>query len=210
MTQGGFNMGSATPQTPTPPTPPSASASLREWINLQPEQFAAEQEFAPQYADLYKQISEELYPQTAGLQELLAGQAATGAQEQVPDWLREEYRSNIAGQLGENYKSGIGADYASTGLLNLQKNWNDYYRTLGLSVSGRQPLATPSFQTAGFTPNTVASMNTATYSPYASAYSSMYGTNANLAAVNAQKPFQYMQGAGNLLSGIGSFIPGKG
>ena len=118
MAKGGYTA-------PAPPAPPTATESLREYIELQPEAFAAAREYDPQYAQLYKGIAEELYPTTTGLQEQLAGQAQVGMESEVPDWMRAEYLSGIRAQLGEQAKGGIGADVISRGLMQQKQDWQN-------------------------------------------------------------------------------------
>ena len=200
-------MGTPSVETPTPPARPTVGESTEDYIRNIPALVESAKEYQPQYAALQKQIGEELYPTTAGLQEKLAAMGEQGMGEDMPGAWREQYRSNMASMLGPNTKSTIGADYMSTGLMNLNKSWKDYYTNLALTASGRQPLASaPTGQQMqqGFSPGQAMGFNASTYGPYAGAYTSMYGTNAQMAAQQGQRPFQYMQGAGNLLQGAGS------
>jgi len=191
------------------------------------QQMQMQMEYAPQMAELQQQIQQDLYPETAGLQENLAAQAREGMESGVPDWMREQYRSNLSAQLGTNVGSGIGADYVSRGLLEQQQNWQNYYRNLALTAAGRQPLAQPgtvqtpqvspaqysgSQWTQGYTPQTSMGYNMQGYAPYAGAYSSMYNTNANVGIAQAQMPspfMQFTQGAGNLGQAYGGYLEGN-
>jgi hypothetical protein len=126
-----------------------------------------------------------MYPETSAIQEQLASQSLSGMQSNVPDWMRSEYLSGVNANLGTNVGSGIGADYVSRGMMQQQQDWQNYYRDLGLSTAGRQPLAQPSNPgysnyASTFTPSAVAGANNSNYGNYMNAYSSMYGANAQL------------------------------
>ena len=188
-------------QQPSPPSAPSTGASIEEWIRLMPQIYETESKYGPlqaqnelsllqdyglQFGQTAKEQQEALYPETAGLQENLAQQAREGMESGVPDWMKDEYLSEFRSNLGSNAGSPIGADFTSRGLLQLNKGWKDYYRDLGLSVSGRQPLASPMAPQTGqysqnFTPQDVMGFNANTYNTYAGAYSNMYSANAGLA-----------------------------
>jgi hypothetical protein len=110
-------------------------------------------------------------------------------QEGIPDWMKQQYLSEKNAQLGTNAGSPIGADSLSRGLLQQNEDWKRYYQNLGLSVAGMQPLTqgsapTTSNYTSTFTPSSILSYNSSNYSPYASAYTSMYNTNAQLSQSN--------------------------
>lgn len=174
---------------PTPPPQPTTKESIDAWVKSMPEVFALQQEFAPKEArqqlellqeyagplmQALQSAQQEVYPQTTALQENLSGIAGRGMEEGVPEWMREEYLSNVRAQLGPQAGSPIGADYASRGLMNLQQDWNKYYQNLGVTMTGRQPLAQPQGPAAtsymgGFTPQGVMGFQQGTYGPYASA-----------------------------------------
>ncbi len=184
---------------PSPPAQPSTADAINAWVQSMPQVYQTQMQYAPlqaaqqvqlaqQYALPYGQAlqtaQEAMYPGTTALQEQLAGQAQTGMTGQVPDWQRQQYLSNLRANLGTNIGSGIGADYTSRGLLQQNQDWQNYYRDLGLSLTGRQPLTqatTPatSDYMSNFTPATNMNYVSSTYSPYASAYANMYGTNAS-------------------------------
>lgn len=156
-------MGGGTPSqtnvyTPQPAPQPSTADAINQWVESMPAVFAEQQRQAPlqaqlqvdlaqQYAPLLgaaaKAGQEALYPETSALQETLAGQAAEGLEAGVPDWMRQQYRSDLSANIGSNVGSGIGADYVSRGLLEQSQNYQNYYRNLSLSLAGRQPLAQP-------------------------------------------------------------------
>ena len=151
-------------QPAAPPAPPSYGQQIQEYIANYPKLVQLQQDYNPQtaqldyqmfadYAPKYTQVGQDiqnqLYPQTSKLQETLAGQALEGMSGQLPDWAKQQYQSEFNAGLGMNVNAPIGVSDRNVGLLNLQKSWQDYYRNLGLSVAGRQPLqqtANPSFQ----------------------------------------------------------------
>lgn len=143
---------------PTPAPQPSTADAIREYVASLPALYEAQLKYAPleaqqqidlanqyavPYAQAYKQAQEVLYPGTSSLQESLAKQAQAGITGDVPDSLRSQYRSDLLSQLGENAKSGIGADYVSRNLINQQQQYQQYYQNLGLSLAGRQSLVNP-------------------------------------------------------------------
>lgn len=183
---------------PTPPAAPSTSEAVQAWVQSMPQVYETQMQYAPkqaqqqvelaqQYAQplgqAYQQAQAAMYPETSALQEQLATQASQGMTSEVPDWMRQEYLSNLRANLGTNIGSPIGADYTSRGLLQQKQDWQSYYRDLGLSVAGRQPLSQPqtpatSDYMSQFTPTANMDYMANTYGKYANAYSSMYGTNA--------------------------------
>jgi len=212
-------MGSTNIEQPSPPAQPSTADAINAWVQSMPQVYETQMQYAPlqaqqqvelaqQYALPYGQAlqtaQEAMYPGTTALQENLAGQALEGMESGVPEWMQQQYLSNLRANLGTNIGSGIGADYTSRGLLQQQHEWQNYYQNLGLSLTGRQPLtqaATPATTDYMSTYSPASNMNymASTYSPYASAYSSMYGANAGLAG-------QKYQSNMNLIgSGIGAF-----
>ena len=207
---------------PTPPPQPSTADAMQAWVQALPQIFetqlkyapleAAQQvalarEFAQPLGAAYLEAQRAMYPETTALQEDLATQAGLGMGAEVPDWMKAEYLSGVRGQLGTNVASRIGADVVSRGLLQQRQDWQNYYRNLGLSLAGRQPLAQPTMPQysqymSGFTPQVPMGYMASTYSPYAGAYANMYGTNWQQAQAQQQLPFQWMQGVGNLLTGF--------
>jgi len=204
---------------------------------MMPEYYQAQLEYGPkfaemqyqqfgQYAPLYtakaKEIQEEAYPETAALQESLAAQAATGMEEGVPDWMREEYLSGIRAQLGPQAASRMGGDVVSRGLMAQKQSLQDYYRNLGLSITGRLPLQqtmTPGYTAAPISmpgAESIMGYGAGTYGAYTSAA-------ANTAIANAQNQMQAQVANlqyggspwGQMLGGVtgglaGSFTGGAG
>ena len=190
-------MGSTTVEAPSTPAAPTTAQSMQDWIQNYPAMFQLQQQYAPQEAaqqvalaqqyaqpigQAMKTAQEAMYPQETQITNALNQQVQQGMSSQLPDWARQSYMDTMRSQLGENAMSGVGADYMSTGLLQQQQNWQNYYRDLGLSITGRQPIATaqmPNYSNyaSGYTPSSVANTNAVNYGNYANAYSSMYGSN---------------------------------
>jgi hypothetical protein len=215
-------MGS-TPSMPETPKPQTQAESLNDWITSYPKMFALQKEYAPleaqqqvelaqQYAtplgQAYADANKAMYPETSALQEQLAAQAATGMTSDVPEWQKAQYQSDLNANLGTNVGSGIGADYVSRGMLQQKQDWQNYYRDLGLSVAGRQPLAqaqSPSYSNyaSTYTPGQVAGTNAQNYGSYSNAYANMYGTNANFAS---NMFGNYLQAGQMAAGGVGGFM----
>lgn len=217
-------MGSKTVvQNPTPPAAPTTAQSVDDYVANLPKMYQAEldynpkyaeqefqlaQQYYPEYTKLMQQSEASIYPETAALQENLAKQAREGMGAAVPESMRAAYLDQLRANLGTNIGSPIAADYTSRGLLNLQKEYNDYYRDLGLSITNRLPLrqtATPGFKSAGEGYNFGQTSNNMMqgYGAYSNAYSSMYGVNAGVAQANTNRPWQ-LAGAG--LGAAGAFL----
>lgn len=205
------------PQQPIQPTAQQSAADYNtmlesQWQNqlkYSPLEAAQQVQLAQQYALPYgqamKTAQEAMYPGTTAIQENLAGQAISGMNQQAPDWMRQEYLSNLRGNLGTNVGSPIAADYASRGLMQMNEDWNRYYQNLGLSVTNRQPLTqaqTPQTtnQMGLINPGQVMGMNQANYGTAAGIYGNQYNAYQQQKAMNS--PWAYVQGAGNFLQGV--------
>ena len=216
-------MGSTKISQPSPPPQPSTADAVNAWVAAMPTVFAEQQrqaplqaaqqvqlaqQYAPQLGAAAKAAQEALYPETAALQEQLAGQAGRGMEGGLTPEEEAYYRDILASNIGTNIGSPIGADYMSRNLLMARQQREDYFRNLGLSLAGRQPLATPSMPQTGqyaqnFTPGGVMNYMASTYAPYASAYSGMYNANAQMAMNRANMPFNIMKGVGSMAMGAG-------
>lgn len=198
---------------PTPPPQPTTADSLDAWrqsaeaayqlqLKYAPQEAAQNlqllQQYGTQTAQAYKDANDALYPETAALQEQLANQASEGMSGQVPDWMADQYRSELNANLGTNAGSGIGADYLSRGMLDQTHGYKQYYQNLGLSLAGRQPLAQ-----AG-QPQTTNFMGQNTLGGHQNFLSSNYGTYAG-----ASRPMTLRSSYGGFNSGAGGMI-GKG
>jgi len=222
-------MGSTKIQQPSVPAAPSVSSSMADYVQNYPQLFSLMQQYAPQEAQMnvdlaqqyaqpmgeaYKTAQEAMYPQETAITNTLNNQVQQGLDSQAPDWMRSEYLNNVNSMLGPNAGSPIGADYASRGLMQMNKDYGDYYRNLGLSITGRQPIAqasTPNYtnQMSNYTPQGVMNYNSSNYGSNLSGYSSMYGTNANFATQNS--PWNTwgqgaMQAGGQMLGGLSTGV----
>lgn len=219
-----FGGGSPKISSPQPPQQPSTKESIDAWVESMPRIFAEQQRQAPleaqqqvelaqQYAgplaEAFKTAQEAMYPTETALSKSLGQQAESGMKEGLPQWMRDQYQSDIRANLGTNAGSGMGAEYTSRGLLSFENEYQNYYRNLAMSLTGRQPVATaqmPSYSNyaSTFTPGSVMNYKASTYSPYASAYASMYGTNAQyLPTSPLQNLSQQMGYANSFMGGVG-------
>jgi hypothetical protein len=169
MNRSGKGGGSSTTVVQNTPASSAQSAeSIQAWVDAMPKVFQTEMQYAPQQAaqqvglaqqyalplaQAYQSANEVLYPGTSALQETMAGQAQQGmTATSMPDWMAKSYLDEMKANLGSNVSSPIGADYVSRGMQNQLFNQQKYYRDLGLSLAGRQPLASPTMpQTSNFT-----------------------------------------------------------
>lgn len=136
----------------------SLSQIFQQFGPLQQQLLDVSKDIAPQQAELQldllrrfglplaqaqRGIQEGLFPQTAGLQELLAGQVAEGVS---PDsaFLRERL-DQLRGGLGlqARSESGIGQDFLSRRLLAEQQGQENIMRNVGLSLIGQTPAPLP-------------------------------------------------------------------
>jgi hypothetical protein len=153
--------GSSTPQPAVNvPQPPSYGQQLSDYIKNYPKLFQLEKEYGPQeaaltldilkqygpeYNQFLKQQQEQLSPETAQIQEGLAGLVNQNAGygdnvNGVPRALQSQYLDTLRAELGPNAGSGIGADYVSRGLAQLGEQYKQNYQNLGLSLLQRQPV----------------------------------------------------------------------
>lgn len=183
---------------PSAPAQPSTAEAISAWVQSMPQVFAEQQRQAPleaaqqvqlaqQYAQplalAYKTAQETLYPTTSALQENMATQATEGMNAtSMPSWMRDQYLSDFNANIGTNAGAPIGADYVSRGMQKQLFEQQKYYRDLGLSLAGRQPLSQPT------TPQTNNYASTFTPSSVMSAQSQNYGTYAN-----ASRPFAFQK-----------------
>lgn len=196
---------STTVVTPTPPPQPSTADATKAWVESLPQVYETQMKYAPQeaqqqlellqkyaapMAQAYEQANQQLYPNTAKLQETLAGQALTGATATaMPDWMAKQYRDEFKAQLGTNNASPIGADYVSRGMQRQLYQQQQGYRDMGLSLAGRQPLSTPQMpQYSNYmgsqTPGNVMNFMGGNYSTYAQASRPFVGFSPNRTGVS--------------------------
>jgi len=178
------------------PKPPTLSEILSQYVSVLPQLIQAEgqygpqmaqnelnltKQFTPQFNDLFQAEEQRLYPNTASLQELFAGQAAQGSQEGLSPALLRQYSDFFNANLGSNIGSPIGAGAISKNLIELQEARKDQFRNFGLSLLGRLPAYNPAQVpggqvTGGF--NFGGAVDTALqgYSPFVSATSGLLNT----------------------------------
>lgn len=142
---------------PTPAPAPTTAEAMQQYVASLPAMYEAQlkydpliaaqqasmvQQYALPLAQAYQQADQALYPQTAALQENMAKTATEGMNATtMPDWMRKQYQSDMNAQLGTNAGSPMGADYVSKGMQQQLFGQQKYYRDLGLSLAGRQPLS---------------------------------------------------------------------
>jgi hypothetical protein len=174
---------------PTPPPQPSTADAISAWVESMPQVYETQMQYAPLQAAQQVGLAEQfaapmgqaiqkaqsaMHPETTALQEQLAAQASEGAAGNVPDWAREQYRSDLAGGLGYNVGSGIGSDYMSRGMMEQQQQYQQRSQDMALSLMGRQPLSQPAMPQTGqysqqFTPQNTMGFMGETYAPFAQA-----------------------------------------
>ncbi len=209
---------------PERPQMPTTATSMQDYIDNYPKlmelqrQYNPQQaglaydvaaQYGPQYAQLQKQVNEQLYPQTAGLQEQMAGIASRGMEDDVPPAMQAQYLDRLRSEVGPQAGAGIAGDYVSRNMIAQGEKYKQYYQNLGLSLSGRQPLAqnqAPAYSDAGagYNYGSVAQGNQANYGTAAGLYGNLYNTNAGWSQQNAMMPYQ---AAGALMGGGAGFIP---
>jgi len=217
----------AAPVTIVQPTQPTMQSTMADYVAAYPQLMALQQQYAPQEAALavslaqqyaqplgeaYKTAQEAMYPKEAEISAVLNQQILQGMGEQVPQGIQEQYVSNLRANLGTNIGAPIGAEYTSRALLEQQKNWQDYYRNLGLSVTGRQPIAqaqtpTTTNQLAGYTPQAAMGYAQQGYGTSAGMYGAGLNYNANIYNTQSQNANQ-SSGWMSALGGIGGSVAG--
>ena len=206
MGGGGTSVGGTTTvQQPTPPPHPSLTSTMAEYTAAMPQMYQTQLQYAPQFAQLAYNMANQLYPQTAALPETMAQTATQGMQSQVPDWMQNQYQSNLNANLGTNVGSPIGADYVSTGMMNQQQQWQQYYQNMAMSLAGQQQVAPTQTMDlyGGYNPQSAMSYANQGYQNYSGLYGNMYGANANLQGSQNQMWGNIIGGG---LGGIGAAI----
>jgi len=214
--------GDTTVQTPTPPAAPTTQESIDAWIESMPQVYETQMQYAPMQAQQQVELAQQyaqpmgqamlsaqraMYPEEYKLSDLASQQALEGMQGQLPDWQKQQYQSDLRANLGTSAGSPMGADYMSRGMMQQQQEYQNYYRNLGLSIAGKQPIAgaqqpqTTDYM-SGYTPQGVMSSMQQGYGNYAGLYGSMYGANAQM----AMQPSPFGQIMGGLAGGLGTGI----
>lgn len=198
-------MGSTKVSQPAAPTVPTASQTATDYASALPIYYEAAMKYEPQMAALEKSINEQLYPNTAGLQETIAGQAQAGLTQDMPEWYKTQVGDTLKAQLGRNlvYNPQAQEQYG-VATQQAYQDYGNYWRNLALSAAGRQPLATSPNIMQTYTPS--ANMNQA---------SNTYGTQAGIYGQQMQNytsQSQYnpwMNVVGSLAGGIGGAMTGQ-
>ena len=212
-------------QQPAPPPAPKAGTSIQEFIEFQPQLFELQQqqapleaqqqlelfqEFGPQLGQAFNAANEAANPQTAAIQEELAGTARARMKgEGITGAERDQFLSDFSGQLGTNAGSPIGAFDTSRGLMLMNQQRQREGENLGLSLAGRQQLAQPTEArmnnlSGSMTPGDILGFNSQNFGSQANIFGSQAGMwNANRAAQTAERG-QNM----SMISDIGGGIMG--
>lgn len=208
------------PSAPAPaqviyPSAPSAADSMADYIAGYPALANLQMQYNPLIAANDKATNELLYPNTAGLQETIAGQAKDALAQDVPQWYQSQVADTLSAKLGRNlvYNPQAQESYG----LNTQaafKDYGDYWRNLSLSAAGRQPLAVPTqTMTQNYTPNAAMSMASNTYGTQAGMYNAGLGYNSSIYNTQMSNPPSnpWMNMAGSIAGGaVGAFTGGWG
>ena len=196
-------MGSTKVQAPSTPAAPTAAQTAQDYATALPIYYQTALQYEPQMAALEKQINEQLYPQTAGLQETIAGQAATGLSQPLPDWYKTQVGETLKSQLGRNLVyNPQGQEQYGVATQQAYQGYGDYWRNLALSAAGRQPLAASPNIMQTYTPAANMTNSAQNYGNYSSAYANMYGTNQKQAQANQENTMGYVKMGSSLLGGM--------
>jgi len=185
-----------------PPPPPSASQGIGEYIENYPRLIEAQEKYGARDLESQRAAQAQAYPELEALRGELIGQVGRGISEEAPDWYMEKSRDYISSVLGDQVTGGLGLQNFTTGMLEQQKNWNDYYRNMAMSFSGNQPVYQANAATQNFTPGQVMASNTAGYSPYVGAWGGQQGRQFNQGQYNQNTPWRAAEGVGNLMGGM--------
>jgi hypothetical protein len=191
-------------QTPAPAAP-SATQTAEDYAKALPIYYQTALEYQPKMAAMEKSINEQLYPQTAGLQEIVAGQAQEGLTQPIGDWYRQNVADTLKSQLGRNlvYNPQAQEDY---GIATQQayQDWQNYYRNLGLSWAGRQPLAASPNLMSSYTPALQTQANQSSFGTQAGIYGHGLNYNTNMYNTNLGYSNPWANIGGSLAGGLGS------
>lgn len=190
-------MGSTKIKQPNVPLAPTAEETAQAYASALPIYYQTAMQYEPQMAALEKQINEQLYPNTAGLQENLASQAANGMNA-TPDWYKNQLMDTLKSQFGSNiaYNPQSQEQFGVATQQGLQ-DYQNYYRNLALQVSGRQALAQSPNIMQTYTPAANMQNSATNYGNYSGLYGNMYNVNAQQSQYNP-----WMNLAGSLAGGI--------
>lgn len=186
-------------------------AILEAQLEFQPQfdqaTFDSFQEFAPQYAGVNQQVLEQFSPNQAALGEQLAQQALDGAENGLPDDLRQAYLNDFKALAGNQVNAPIGGDFVGQNLLQQDLGYRQFNQNLGLSLAGRAPISQAYQQPSQFQ----------TANQFGQAFNTISNNTNQSNALNRTQtsnsfdPFssfsQVAGGVGGLLTGASGFFP---
>jgi len=186
------------------PQAPSASQGVSDYISNYPRLVEMMEQYGGRELSAQRGAQAQAYPELEQLRNTLMGQVQQGIGEEAPDWYANKMSDTIKSQFGRNAVfNPLGQQAYASEYQSGMKNWQDYYRNMALSFSGQQPVYQASNPASQFTPGQVMSNNMQGYQSYLPAWQQQKQQ-------DWMTPFMYAQAAGNVLSGIGSMIPGSG
>lgn len=190
---------------------PSTADAVKAWVEALPQVYETQMQYNPllaqqqvelaqQYAEPYGQAylaaQKAMYPEEYAMKEKLSNLALSNMESGMPDWMQKQYRDTLAANIGSNAGSPIGADYMSTGMLQANEDYKNYYQNLALSLSGNQPIMQAT------TPTTTDYMSS--FSP--SSVMSYLGNNVSTTSSSSSTTNPW----GNLTSAFGGLLGGLG
>jgi hypothetical protein len=201
---------------PTPPPAPTVGESAREFAAALPDILKAQLEFqpefdqatfdsfaalAPEFARVTQEVLEQFSPEQAALPELLAKQAAQGAEEGLPDELKEQFKDTFKSLVGNQVNSGVGANAIAKNLLGEDLAFRQFNQNLGLALQNKVPITTAFQNPSSFQ---VASTLPGIFGTASNTFGSVFS--------GAGRPIQQQQGGGasSILGGIGGALTGFG
>lgn len=194
---------------PTVPAAPTATATASDFASALPIYYSTALQYEPQMAALEKQINEQLYPSTAGLQETLAGQANDALTKSVPQWWQDNAQENLKSTLGRNMVyNPLAQEKYGVGLMQANEQYKNYYQNMALSLAQRQTLSGGANLTANYTPTAQMQSTNQNYGTYANAYGNMYNTNAQMANSQMNYTNPWVSAASGLAGNVTGSLSG--
>jgi hypothetical protein len=183
------------------PTPPSVSSGIGDYVSNYPRLVEMMEKYGGRELQAQRAAQAQVYPELEQMKNTLMGQVQRGIGEEAPDWYANQMSDVLGSKFGRNAVfNPLGQQAYASEYQAGMKGWQDYWRNLAASFSGSQPVYQATNPASQFTPGQVLSNNMQGYSSYLPAWSQQ-------SQQNWATPFMYMQGAGNVLSGLGSFMP---
>ena len=193
-----------------PPAPPSVGSGISDYIDNYPRLIQAQEDFGARDLQSQRDAQAQVYPEYEQLRGDLLGQVQRGISEDAPEYYANQVSDTIKSQFGRNAVfNPLGQQQFASQYQSGLKGWQDYWRNLAASFSDSQPVFQSQGAAQGFTPGQAISSNQAGYSSYLPAWSGQQTRQYGAQQQQNQIPFQVAQGAGNVLSGVGSFYGGE-